>query len=371
MRKAAKLLAFLILLCASLPGQEIILEKYSEGVDFWILIPYNNINFKRDAGTAQYQLSLEVKNAENRQLSKLEEKLNIPRREWLKDSALPVLFKAELIPGKYKAVFKLRNLILGDQINLEKTFVVDETFTEIGQPYFILQKEGLRYIPADLQHISYPVDSIQIEHKFTIAADSIQIQVNDKRLSFIQPERAITAELTGLLTELQAERVEISLFEGNIRYHMEPFFYSQWFSYNAVYNGKDQLQQLRYIANQNEWRSLRAVPKNNYQEAIDGFWQVHDPSPGTIRNEAREGFYQRVITADERYTIHKRMKGWKSDRGRIYIKYGEPDETFSEVHPVGLYPYIVWTYYSENLEFTFADTGGFGQYTLRNKDEEY
>ena len=36
-----------------------------------------------------------------------------------------------------------------------------------------------------------------------------------------------------------------------------------------------------------------------------------------------------------------------------------------------MYPYIVWIYYSRNLEFEFADTGGFGQYKLRNKDEEY
>lgn len=371
MRKTAKLLVLLILLYSGLSGQEIILEKYSEGVDFWILVPYNSINFKRDADFAQYQLSVEIKNPENRQVSKLEEKLNIPRREWLQDSALPVFFQADLASGKYKAIFTLKNPMLGDQRNLEKTFTVDGAFTEIGQPYFVLQREGLRYIPADLEHLGYPVESCQIEQKFSLAADSIQIQLDGKLLSYPHPQGGIKADLTAVLNELHPDRVSISIIDQNIRYLMEPFFYSQWFSYNSIYNEKDQLQQLRYIANQNEWRSLRAVPKNKYQEAIDRFWQMHDPSPGTLRNEAREGFYQRVITADQRYTVHKRLKGWKSDRGRIYIKYGEPDETLSEVHPVGLYPYITWIYYSENLEFIFADTGGYGQYTLRNKDEEY
>jgi len=65
------------------------------------------------------------------------------------------------------------------------------------------------------------------------------------------------------------------------------------------------------------------------------------------------------------------LKGWKSDRGRIYIKYGEPDEVYNEVHPLDLKPYIVWVYYRPNLVFVFMDMGGYGQYELRNKDEEY
>jgi hypothetical protein len=71
------------------------------------------------------------------------------------------------------------------------------------------------------------------------------------------------------------------------------------------------------------------------------------------------------------FTIHKKLKGWASDRGRIYIKFGEPDEITTDVHPIGRYPNITWTYYKQNKEFYFADVKGYGQYILRNKEAEY
>jgi GWxTD domain-containing protein len=116
---------------------------------------------------------------------------------------------------------------------------------------------------------------------------------------------------------------------------------------------------------------LRRLRNDDLEEGLEQFWTIHDPSPGTLRNEARELFYQRVLTADERYTIHARLQGWASDRGRIYIKYGEPDEISAEVLPLDSYPYIVWHYYNRNLRFIFDDVGGFGQYTLRNTEDEY
>ncbi len=369
MRKAVRLLALFLLLACGLGAQEIFFERYPSGVDFWVMIPYQVLNFKQGEDTAQYQLSLSLKNAQGRQAANFERQLSVPRRAWLAETALPYLFQADLPPGKYMADFRLRNLTLGDKRRLEKSFSIGESYTEIGQPYLILAQDGVDYIPAGLKE--FPLEAITFRQKFTEAADSLHIRLDSLSVSIVAPVGEIAADLTAVVNQARPRQVSIRFFAGNIRYDMEPFWYSQWFSYNLTFSHKDQMEQLRYIASQNEWRSLRGVPKDNFADAIDRFWQVHDPSPGTVRNEARESFYQRVIQADERYTIHKRLRGWRSDRGRIYIKYGEPDDIQSEVHPIEEYPYIIWTYYQEKLEFVFADTGGYGQYTLRNKDEEF
>ncbi|HPH60494.1 MAG TPA: GWxTD domain-containing protein [Candidatus Syntrophosphaera sp.] len=371
MVKAAELALLLLLLATLLPAQEIIFEHYGTGVDLWVLIPYNALVFKSGVTESNFQLVMELKNTKTKKTLGFDRAFVVPKRYWLQDTAIPVTFSAEIGPGNYQADLRLRNLTQGDKVDLRRNFTVGENYTEIGQPYFLLRKEGVTFQPAILHPLPVPLESCVLTQKFSLAADSVHIAgIADPRV-FTYPQGSYTADLTAPANADSLAGLRLSLYEGNIRYDMAPFLYSQWFYYNARYSYKDQIQQLRYIATQNEWKSLRAVPAENMPEVIDRFWQVHDPSPGTLRNEAREAFYQRVMTADERFTIHKKLQGWKSDRGRIYIKYGEPDETHSEVHPLDLYPYIIWTYYSQKLEFIFADTGGFGQYRLRNKDEEY
>jgi hypothetical protein len=90
-----------------------------------------------------------------------------------------------------------------------------------------------------------------------------------------------------------------------------------------------------------------------------------------VRNENRERFYSRVLRADELFTIHKRLSGWRSDRGRIHIKFGEPEQIVNNAFPIGEAPSIKWYYYRLNRLFIFTDERGYGHYTLRNKDEEY
>ncbi len=371
MKKAVKLALVFLILGTVLSAQELIFEHYREEVDFWVLIPYTSLVFKKDASASRFQLAMELKNSKTKKVLSFDETFEVPQRDWLKDTAIPVFFRAEIGPGNYQANIRLRNLTQGDKIDLKRNFVVGEEFTEIGQPYLLFVKEGVTFQPASLKSPPLPIDKCLLKQKFSLVADSVRITGIADLPSFIAPLGAYEADLTAQANADSLSGLGISIYESNIRYDMEPFLYSQWFFYNARYSYKDQVQQLRYIATQNEWKSLRAIPEDKYSEVHEKYWQAHDPSPGTLRNERREIFYQRVITADERFTIHKKLKGWKSDRGRIYIKYGEPDDTHSEVHPLDLYPYIVWTYYGLNLEFIFADIGGFGQYRLRNKDEEF
>jgi len=64
---------------------------------------------------------------------------------------------------------------------------------------------------------------------------------------------------------------------------------------------------------------------------IEAFWQRRDPTPDTEENEYKEEHYRRIAYANEHYAAG--IPGWKTDRGRIYIMYGPPDENDS--HPSG------------------------------------
>jgi len=76
----------------------------------------------------------------------------------------------------------------------------------------------------------------------------------------------------------------------------------------------------------------------------------------------KEEYYRRIEYANAHFSVVS--PGWKSDRGRIYILYGRPDEI--ERHPmeIGLKPYEIWHYYSSSHTFYFVDENGYGDYRL-------
>jgi len=99
------------------------------------------------------------------------------------------------------------------------------------------------------------------------------------------------------------------------------------------------------------------------------FWNARNPTPGSARNEVRERFYALIDEADRRYKdgfASSPAPGWKSDRGRIFVEYGAPNDLLDRKTPIGKSPpYQVWRYSrGKDRFFIFVDRTGFGAYKL-------
>ncbi len=99
------------------------------------------------------------------------------------------------------------------------------------------------------------------------------------------------------------------------------------------------------------------------------FWQNKNPGVNVNQNPMRLEFRRRAQVADERYTSFK-LPGWLSDRGRVYMVYGEPDDIERYPNEPNTFPYEVWFY--NNLQggvrFIFADLEGRSRYQLIHSD---
>ncbi len=125
-------------------------------------------------------------------------------------------------------------------------------------------------------------------------------------------------------------------------------------------------QESRYVATTNEIKQYEGL------ETLDGkrkflyeFWRSRDMNPATQLNEAYQDYMNRVQRCNERYTSMGK-EGWKTDRGRIYLLYGEPTEIERYPNEQNTKPYEIW-HYNElqgGVIFVFADITGFSQYTL-------
>jgi GWxTD domain-containing protein len=75
---------------------------------------------------------------------------------------------------------------------------------------------------------------------------------------------------------------------------------------------------------------------------IEQFWLRRDPTPGTAENEFRDEHYRRMAYASDHFSSPAGVPGWKTDRGRIDITFGPPDEIDS--HPGATVPFEDWRY---------------------------
>jgi GWxTD domain-containing protein len=136
------------------------------------------------------------------------------------------------------------------------------------------------------------------------------------------------------------------------------------------------VDQLEYIASTSEIRTMKNAMVAERESLWRAFWKQNDPTPNTEYNEHEVEYFQRIDYCDEHF-IHG-DRGWRSDRAKIYVKYGPPDEI--QAYPYHLGPpksvsnpaptlydaYIVWIYYHNNREFVFGDKHGLGEYILLN-----
>ena len=135
------------------------------------------------------------------------------------------------------------------------------------------------------------------------------------------------------------------------------------------------------IITEDERRTFLGLSTNEEREQfIEIFWDRRNPEPESATNIFKEEHYRRLAYADERF--FSGIPGRKTDRGRMYIIWGPPDEI--ESHPTGgtydrpleqgggsttTYPWELWRYrhldgIGENIEIEFVDSSGSGEYHI-------
>ena len=131
-----------------------------------------------------------------------------------------------------------------------------------------------------------------------------------------------------------------------------------------------------------EWAMMRILAVKHEKKLYDGsdepgrrrvmlkYWQAREDR--ITRNE----FMLRATIAKQQWSGLR--PGWKTDRGRVMITYGRPDEIEREPHSINSRPFEVWRYFGIDggIEFVFVDKQGFTDYelvhsTARNELQDY
>ena len=102
-----------------------------------------------------------------------------------------------------------------------------------------------------------------------------------------------------------------------------------------------------YIISPRERQAFLVLSSDELRDAfIEALWRNRDPTPGTVRNEAREEHDERIAYANRYLGAETPRPGWRTDRGRIYIKLGPPADKLTYPDPRSFYPIELWFYRS-------------------------
>jgi GWxTD domain-containing protein len=140
-------------------------------------------------------------------------------------------------------------------------------------------------------------------------------------------------------------------------------------------------EDVAYIITDEERKAFKRLSTDDEREAfIEAFWQRRDPTPDTEENEFKEEHYRRIAYANDHFASG--IPGWKTDRGRIYIVYGPPDDiddhssggTYDRPIEEGggttsTFPFVDWTYryipgVGSNIKIEFVDTSMSGEFHM-------
>lgn len=129
---------------------------------------------------------------------------------------------------------------------------------------------------------------------------------------------------------------------------------------------------LMYIAQSGELNSYKGLSLQAKQRWLTQFWNKRDRTPNDGVNQVRQEFYALVNLADEQYREagRTRVQGWRTDRGRIFLRFGKPDEVWRRPEEGRTPALEVWRYTSGRARwFIFGDRSRLGTYLLVYSNE--
>jgi len=129
---------------------------------------------------------------------------------------------------------------------------------------------------------------------------------------------------------------------------------------------------LFYLTSGTELNVYGGLTLDGKQRFLRAFWRQRDPEPGTPENEAQIGFYQRIGEANRRFREGgaAQIPGWRTDRGRIFILHGEPDQILRRPSTGPSNPWEAWKYTRPRpVKYVFYDQTRLANYVLLYTDD--
>jgi GWxTD domain-containing protein len=300
--------------------------------------------------------------------------------------------------GKYEAVITVGDKNSGKQVNRKVVFKVP-SFSQL--PFLVSdviffdkfetnkQSKIVNFTPNVTNNFSGNLTNIYLYFNTIVLdsnqTDSLEIEytirdpsntINQSNRYFIKASQGFKEHFIRLNRhhfEGTRYTLTMTVTQNKRQYKTEKLFSFYWtLSPNSPTDLKLALEQTVYIGNSDSIDYYLKRPFEEKRKYFEKFWAEVDPNPETAKNELMDEYYKRLNYANRTFSTMS-VEGWKTDRGRIFVKFGQPDDIERHPFETNSEPYEIWRYYSVRKVFLFIDRLGFGEYILHPSylDEEF
>ena len=219
-----------------------------------------------------------------------------------------------------------------------------------------------------------PKDSFVLGYSLIDTAGMVVKSYPAKRLlkpgeSVVKTDALETEDLPGGAYALQVELFDRGTRE-HVRHERKVFLLSEEVENPQLTEAEQEqlrhYQSIHHIASEKDLTMYKSLGSQNAKmKFLQAFWKKRDPTPDTPLNERLRDHLMRMKYSDDTFTAQPGNLGSDTDKGRIYVKYGPPNERdYTTSAAVGK-AIDTWIYEkSGRYIFVFFDRRGTGVYEL-------
>lgn len=163
---------------------------------------------------------------------------------------------------------------------------------------------------------------------------NLVIEVRDKD-NMLQAEQKCFIQRTNKAVEMNTE--DLSSIDINTTFASNYKNIDTLVQYIKCLRPIASTSEVEYMENQFRQRDLKLM-----QQFLFVFWKTRYPSNPEINWLE---YYKEVMKVNKEFGTFG-LKGYDTDRGRVYLQYGPPDQRAVYDHEPSAYPYEIWEYYS-------------------------
>lgn len=336
----------------------------------WLIAVYSDDNQLIFSRTSNKKINVDVYDLTNSRTSKVTLKSDIPLDPGKYSILLRVIdlntnksSQKRLnidIPDYYKDALAISDILFLRSVTLDSSRQLKDYQPILGNNFTVKEGQFYLYFSVYSKELN---KTAKIQYKF----------INDKQhvdfdsVTFKPVKSLITSHILKINKNIFKKNKYDIIVNVTIGDNSKEISKRITFFWKVVPNTLDDideaLRQMVYILPSDSLSHYLNASLAEKQNFFKRFWHARDPNPKTEKNELMDEYFKRVNYANQNYSSLS-TDGWLTDRGRILIKFGYPDDI--ERHPFELesHPYEVWRYYSLRKIFLFVDYTGFGDYRL-------
>lgn len=141
---------------------------------------------------------------------------------------------------------------------------------------------------------------------------------------------------------------------------------------------EEMMTELFYYAAPDRIKTLREAPVDKRGTVWADFLRSSDPVPATPEHEGLQAYFTRILQANARFREETAGRtGWLSDRGKVFVSLGEPDQIYDQNTNAPLTSSTIsqrtrvqyWEYNQYRVRFVFYDETGTGRWRITPPSE--